>query len=161
MNLESIAPRKPPVRMNPQGRPVLWCIEERMTRALTYLLALTALLVQLGTGALPTDELCVSFGGSKSAECGCCGKMGHNQALKACCRNEGCEKCVRVPAPERQVAPQAKARTARVADVVGSTIAIPVVIWQAESSAPAWRLDVRTNESPPQLARLRTTRLML
>jgi hypothetical protein len=132
-----------------------------MMRAFTFLIALVALTVQLGTGALPTDEFCMSFGASKSSECGCCGKKGHGQALKACCRNEGCERCVRVPAPERQVAPQAKARTARVTDFVGSAIAIPVMVWRVEAPVLTRRPVALADESPPQLARLRTTRLVL
>jgi hypothetical protein len=131
-----------------------------MIRTFTYLIAIVALMVQLGVGALPTDEVCVSFGGSKSSECGCCGKK-HGQALKACCRTEGCERCVRVPAPERQVTPQAKVRTARVTDVVGSAIAIPVMVWRVEAPVLTRRPVALADESPPQLARLRTTRLVL
>ncbi len=132
-----------------------------MMRAFTYLVALVALMVQLGTGALPTDEICVSLGGSKSTECGCCGMKGHGQALKACCRNQGCERCIRVPAPERQVAPQAKVRTARVMDVVGGAIAIPAMVWRVDAPVFSRRPVVVADESPPQLIRLRTTRLVL
>ena len=128
-----------------------------MIRAFTFLLVMAALLIQLGVGALPASEICVSLG-AQPPKCSCCQK---SHSAKACCSTDGCERCVRVPAPERQVAPQAKLRTARVTSVVGSTVAMPAMVWQSEPLSMAVRPAARTSESPPELARLRTTRLVL
>jgi hypothetical protein len=129
-----------------------------MVRSLAYFLALAALLVQLGMAALPTGQVCLNFGDGKPA-CTCCGKKAH--AVKTCCRTDGCERCVRVPVPERQAAPMAKARTVKLAGAAATVAAHPVMHWRMAPVGDAARPVVRADESPPQLASIRTTRLVL
>src|SRR5262249_53871277 len=129
-----------------------------MIRTMAFFLALAALLVQLGMAALPTGQVCLNFGEGKPS-CTCCGKKAH--VLKACCRTDGCERCVRVPLPERQAAPMAKARTVKVAGAAVTAAAVPVMNWRMAPLSDAARPVVRADESPPQLASVRTTRLVL
>lgn len=129
-----------------------------MVRMVTYFLALTALLVQLGMGSLPTGQVCLNFGEGKPS-CTCCGTKAH--PLKACCRPDGCERCVRVPMPERQAAPMAKARTVKLAGVVVMVAAAPSMAWRMAPTTGTGQLTARVNESPPQLLSIRTTRLVL
>ena len=129
-----------------------------MVRAVSYFLALAALLVQLGMAALPTGEVCLNFGDGKPS-CTCCGKKSH--AVKACCRTDGCERCLRVPLPERQAAPMAKARTVKLAGAAVTVAAVPVMNWRMAPASELARPIARADESPPQLASIRTTRLIL
>src|SRR5437899_5405863 len=131
-----------------------------MSRVLSVILVAAALLVQLRTGALPSDQMCLNFGNARPA-CSCCGKKVHIQATKACCRTEGCERCVRVPAPERQVALQAKARTVKMAQGAVAVAATPAFSWRLGTPSDERCASVRVDESPPDLVRLRTTRLLL
>jgi hypothetical protein len=129
-----------------------------MCRTLAYFLALAALLVQLGMAAVPTGQVCLNLGEGKPS-CTCCGKKA--QVVKACCRTEGCERCVRVPVPERQVAPMAKARTVKLAGAAVTVAAVPVMQWRMAPVSDAGRALVRADESPPHLLSIRTTRLLL
>src|SRR5262245_33834622 len=129
-----------------------------MVRTVAYFLALAALLVQLGMAAVPTGQVCLNFGEGKPS-CTCCGKKAN--ALKACCRTDGCERCVRVPVPERQAAPMAKARTVKLTGATVALAAVPVMNWRMTPVSDAARAVVRVDESSPQLALIRTTRLVL
>jgi hypothetical protein len=129
-----------------------------MVRVLAYFLALAALLVQLGVAALPTDQICVNFRDSRPA-CSCCGKR-HGQAVKACCQSNGCERCLKVPVPERQVAAQAKVRPTRAQAVVTAAV-MPAIVWRGVPVREGPALVARADESPPQIAALRTTKLIL
>jgi hypothetical protein len=130
-----------------------------MGRILSIILVATAMLVQIRTGALPSDQMCLNFGDARPA-CSCCGKKAHSEATKPCCRTEGCERCVRVPAPERQIAPQTKARTLKAAETTVAA-AVPAMVWRLKAPSVLDRVAVRADESPPDLVRLRTTRLLL
>ena len=110
-----------------------------MVRSLAYFLALAALLVQLGMAAVPTGQVCLNFGEGKPS-CTCCGKKSH--VMKSCCRTEGCERCVRVPVPERQAAPMAKARTVKVAGVAVTVAAVPAMNWRMVPVGDATRTVV-------------------
>src|SRR5436190_6233606 len=107
-----------------------------MVRSMAYFLALAALLVQLGMAALPTGQVCLNLGEGKSS-CTCCGKQAN--AVKACCKTDGCERCVRVPLPERQAAPMAKTRTVKLAGAAVMVAAVPVMNWRMAPVSDAAR----------------------
>ena len=131
-----------------------------MTRVFGHILVLAALLVQLRTGALPSDQMCLNFGDARPT-CTCCGKKAHSVATKSCCRTEGCERCVRVPAPERQAAPAAKARTVKTSDMTVSLAAAPVAAWKLQPTTLVQTVHCLADESPPNLVAVTSTRLLL
>lgn len=160
-----------------------------MKRAFGYMLAVVAMAVQVAAGALPVGAVCLScaeppVAGADAAPdaaavdeghgCCCAGEGAseaggrHGVELAACgCGLDGgraCASCVRVSGGERPAVRESSPRAEEAKAAEGTA---PAPAWASVAVRP-WTdggrraaAAPRANESPPHLANLRTTCLIL
>ncbi len=142
-----------------------------MARTLGILLCLLALIAQVGLGSLPTGELCLGCTAApQTRTCCCADDRDDDVAADDCCvkpiashtsRSEDCNRCIRIRVPDQRSTTALRAPAPVAPDVLLAVLPLPVIEWNAPSTARhAWHAP-RATESPPGLALIRTVRLTI
>jgi hypothetical protein len=137
-------------------------------RRVAQLLCLLAMLLQVATGSLPAGEAC--FGSCTSAPqkeacCRCC--EGDDDAGDPACPvtghegGRGCDRCVRVLIPGRDVNVSPRVDVGQAGDVLVAMLPLPMAVQHVNVGLRPARRGHPPPTSPPQLAHLRCVRLLV
>lgn len=131
-----------------------------MTRFAGILFCLLALVSQVGFGSLPAGDLCLGCTAvPQTRSCRCCGEQ--PSPSTQCSHTRGCDHCIRVQLPEQLATTVLPTPSPATPELPVALLTRPAIEWSTHPPIRSTWQSPRATESPPGLAPIRTTRLLI